>query len=601
MPKSIDAGKSDTPIEPTRPAIDALTLSVTVPHASLATQLGTLARAALASRARTALIVLSVLLVLVVITTAYGQVRLNRWNQPFYDALARRQLRQFVTQLGIFAVLAGTLLALNVAQRWLSEMFKLRLREGLVHDLVRTWMVPGRPFRLANAGSIGANPDQRMHEDARHFCELSADLAIGLLQASAVFLIFTSVLWKLSHGFDVHLGARTVVIPGYLVWASVLYSGSASLLSYWVGRSLVSRNAERYAREADLRFSLVRVNEHSDAIALAGGEANESRHITRDLDRVLAATRRLVTSLTNLTWITAGYGWLTLVAPILAAAPLYFNGSFSFGRLMMAASAFTQAQSSLRWFVDNFSSIADWRATLLRVAHFRSAAITTDTLYPIEHRIGLSDGGPPDRITIDDLKVVSPAGSTKLDERHVEIHAGERLLIAGEAGSGKTLLFRALAGLWPWGAGHVTRPQGAPITYMPRSVYLPPGTLREVLAYPHKTEHFSEQSFRYALNRLGLEHLTSLLDSTHRWDQELSEDAQRSLAFARVVLQTPRWLLIDEVLDSLDVSTLERITEILNIDLKESAVIHIGNPRPNSRMYTRAVHLVPSRATTSMA
>ncbi len=187
-------------------------------------------------------------------------------------------------------MLAGALLILNVAQRWLGEMLKLRLRQGLVHDLIQNWLAPGRAFRLANAGSIGVNPDQRMHEDARHLTELSADLGIGLLQSSILLATFVKILWSLSTDFAFHVAGRILAIPGYMVWAAVVYSGSASLLSYWVGRSLIDRNAERYAREADLRFSLVRVNEHIDAVALSAGEADEARRIDLDLAAVLAAT-----------------------------------------------------------------------------------------------------------------------------------------------------------------------------------------------------------------------------------------------------------------------------------------------------------------------
>ena len=271
----------------------------------------------------------------------------------------------------MFGVIAGALLVLNVLQRWLAETIKLRLREGLTLDLVGLWMHPRRAFRLASAGPIGVNPDQRMHEDARRLTELSADLGIGLLQAAILLATFVSVLWALSADFAFVVRGRAVSIPGYMVWAGILYAGSASLLSYRVGRNLVRRNAERYAREAELRFSLVRVNEHLDAISLAGGEAEEARRIKLNLAAVLAAMRGLVIGHTNLTWVTAGYGWLKIVAPILVASPLYFSGGLTFGGLMMAAGGFMQVQSSLRWFVDNFGTIADWRATLLRIASFR--------------------------------------------------------------------------------------------------------------------------------------------------------------------------------------------------------------------------------------
>src|SRR5882757_1533719 len=261
---------------------------------------------------RNALLLLGTALFLVIVATAYGQIRLNSWNQPFYDALSRRNVGQFLTQLGVFAVIGGALLSLNVGQKWLGETLKLKLRLGLAHDLIRNWMQPGRAFRLANAGAIGVNPDQRMHEDARHLTELSADLGVGLLQASILLATFVDVLWRLSSDFVFHVEGRHFVIPGYMVWAAILYSGSASLLSYWVGRGLINRNADRYAREADLRFSLVRVNEHVDAIALARGEADEARRLELDVAAVLAASKRIVMGLTNLTWVTAGYGRFTL-------------------------------------------------------------------------------------------------------------------------------------------------------------------------------------------------------------------------------------------------------------------------------------------------
>jgi putative ATP-binding cassette transporter len=538
---------------------------------------------------------LSGALFLVIAATAYGQIRLNNWNQPFYDALSRHDFAQFLVQLGVFGLIAGALLVLNVAQRWLGETLKLRLRQGLVRDLTENWLQPGRAFRLSLAGPMGVNPDQRMHEDARHLTELSADLGVGLLQSSILLVTFVKVLWSLSTDFVFRLGDSHFEIPGYMVWAAIVYSGSASLLSYWVGRSLIDRNAQRYAREADLRFSLVRVNEHIDAIALSAGEADEARRIQVDLAAVLAATGRLVTGLANLTWITAGYGWFTLVAPILVAAPLYFAGNISFGGLMMASGAFIQVQSSLRWFVDNFSAIADWRATLLRVASFRRAVIDTDVLHDTECRIAVV-AGDPGKISIDDLEIASPAGATMLAEKKIEIKAGERVLIVGESGTGKTLLFRALAGLWPWGAGQVTRPKGEEILYMPRTPYLPPGTLREVLAYPSRTEAFEATAYANALVRLKLDRLVPLLDVSRRWDHELSEDEQQTLAFARVVLHAPPWVLMDEVLDALDEDARQGILDLFLKDLRHTGVIHIGRADAHDHFFSRVLHLVKDPA-----
>jgi putative ATP-binding cassette transporter len=555
-------------------------------------QIGLVVRTIFSSPAARTITVLLGALVLVVAATAYGQIRLNSWNKPFYDALSRRDLRDFLFQLGVFFLIAGFLLTVNVAQRWLVETLELRLREGLVLGLLHDWMLPRRAFWLANAGPMGVNPDQRIHEDARKLCELSADLLVGLLQASILLLTFSGVLWGLSKDFVFRVGDWDYTVPGFMVWAAILYASAGSLLSYFVGRSLIGRNAQRYAREADLRFSLVRVNEHVDDISLAAGEADEKRRIKLHLANVLAATQRIVRGHANLTWVTAGFGWITIVAPILVAAPLYFNGKVSFGGLMMAAGAFSQAQSSLRWFIDNFSAIADWRATLLRVANFRHALIGIHEPSGFESRIDYTEG-EPGVISIDDLEIVSAANTDMLKERRVVVTAGERVLILGAPGTGKTQLFRALAGLWPWGSGRIVRPTGQQIFYLPRGTpYMPRGSLREVLAYPLKAESFESSAATRALYRLGLERLAPLLDTTRRWDRELSQDEQLCLAVARIVLQSPPWVLIDGTFGSLDDDVLDLVIDVFSNELQRTGIIHVGGPGQAHPLFTRALHLV---------
>lgn len=563
--------------------------------AGLLPQLGMMIRALMTSAVRNTLFLLGGLIFLVIVATAYGQIRLNRWNQPFYDALAHRDFHGFMMQLGVFGVIAGGLLILNVIQRWLAEMLKLKLRQGLVQDLVNEWLRPHRAYRLNKVGPVGVNPDQRMHEDARKLCELSSDLGAGLLLASIMFVSFAGILWRLSRDFVFRVGDTDYGVPGFMVWAAVLYALLGSLVSYWVGGSLINRNSDRYAREADLRFSLVRVNEHLDGISLAGGEPDERRRIDLHIDNVLKATRRIVTGLTNLTWVTAGFGWITLVAPILVAAPVYFAGKISFGGLMMAAQAFTQAQTSLRWFVDNFSQIADWRATLLRVASFRYALTHAEELQEFDSRINYADG-EPGTITINNLRIVSSAGWDLLKERNVVVRAGERVLVVGAPGTGKTLLFRALAGLWPWGAGDIGQPKNESIVYLPRGTpYLPRGTLREVMAYPSKVENFATDAFSTALARLGLEHLESQLDVTVRWDRELSQDEQVSLAFARIVLQRPAWVLVDDTFGSLDDATLERVTDVFANELANTGLINVGRAaQARDPFFSQVLHLVKS-------
>ena len=347
---------------------------------NLFAQIKRMAGAFWAARERNQLLLLCAGLVIVVAATAAMQIRLNAWNRPFYDALTHKDIPGFVRQLVVFAELAAVLLVLNVSQVWLNQTSRVVLRQGLVHDLLNEWLKPTRAFRLSNAGPIGQNPDQRLHADAQHLTELMTDLGIGLLQATLLLLSFIGVLWVLSQHMVVPFAGHRLQVPGYMVWCALLYAGTASFLSWRVGRPLITLDAERYAREADMRFALVRANEEIEGITIYGGESDEKDHLNQVFATVLEVSRRIVGATTQLTWITAGYGWFTIVAPILVAAPSYLTGEMSFGELMVAVGAFNQVQTSLRWFVDNFSTIADWRATLLRVASFRGAVATMDSL-----------------------------------------------------------------------------------------------------------------------------------------------------------------------------------------------------------------------------
>ncbi|MER2536351.1 MAG: ABC transporter ATP-binding protein/permease [Rhizobiaceae bacterium] len=525
---------------------------------------------------------------LVIVAIAFGTVLLNRWNQPFYDALERRSVDDFLRQLLVFAQIAGALLLMNVLQTWLNQTLHLKLREGLTIDLVGEWMKPRRAFRLASAGSIGVNPDQRLHEDARHLSDLSADLGIGLMQSTVLLVSFVGVLWGISSGFVFHVGGRSFAIPGYMVWAAFLYAGVASSISWLAGRPLIRLQSERYAREAEFRFSLMRVNEHVDAISLAGGEQDERRRLELDLGSVMDAARQIVRAVVRLTWFTAGYGWVTVVAPIVIASPVYFAGDLSFGGLMMAAAAFTQVHASLRWFVDNIGGIADWRATLLRVASFRSALLKLDTLHDVEQRIAF-DTADDERMVLEDIAVASQEGCTRLSEDRVEVRPGEHVLFSGRPGSGKTLFFRAVAGLWPWGKGRILLPKGQTITFIPAMPYVPPGTLREALTYPRGAQEFTEAALTEALEAVGLEKLSGRLSRVGRWERELTADDLRLLSFARLILHKPRWVVIDEALDMLRGNARAQVIAALARAVPDAAIVNIG--LLNGEFFTRTVKL----------
>ncbi|MBN9027858.1 MAG: ABC transporter ATP-binding protein/permease, partial [Rhizobiales bacterium] len=402
------------------------------------------------SSGRPTFVLLSVGIVTVIIATAGMQVVLNRWNSPFYNAIETRNFSSFLYYLMVFFGIAGVLLVLNVAQTWLAQMITLQSRQWLTRDLIAQWMAPRRLVLLGDAGDIGINPDQRVHEDARHLAELSAGLGIGLFQSTLLLISFVGVLWVLSSGVVLHVGDYSFSIPGYMVWCALIFALTGSWVSWRVGRPLIGIGVERYAREADLRFAMVQVNENANGIVLNAGEADEKRRLDDELGRVIEVMRRFVNSLARLTWVTAGYGWIGLVAPIVIAAPAYFGGTLSFGELMMVVGAFNQVQNSLRWFVDNFSSIADWRATLARVMTFRQALVTLEQPRSSGERIEY-DLEPLGNLELDHVAVDWTGQRAVLDETSVEIAPGDRVLIIDRTGAAHGALFSALAGLWPWG------------------------------------------------------------------------------------------------------------------------------------------------------
>ena len=559
--------------------------------ASALTQLLSLFRALRASSNRRRLGLLAIGIVVVICANAAGQIRLNVWQRDFFNALEQRQLIAFADQLLVFAIIAGGLLVLVVAQTWLKEMLQVRLREWLTYDLLDQWLAPKRAYLLGFAGEIGINPDQRIHQDAQHLTELTTILAIGLLQSSLLLVSFVGVLWVLSDQVMFNVGERSVSIPGYMVWCALAYSLGGSLLAWRLGRPLVPLNAERYAREADLRFALVRVNEHADGIALHGGETDERRMLDEPVDRVVTVMVRLASGLARLTWVTSGYGWLAIVVPIIVAAPGYFDGELSFGALMMVVGAFNQVQSSLRWFVDNLAQIADWRATLLRIVAFRDALPAVDTIGEEAGRIALVETGS-DQLVLEDVELALPEACATLDQARVEVNPGEHVQILGKPGMGKSTLFRALAGMWPWGAGTIQLPPPTAMMFMPQRPYLPPGTLRAAVTYPAAPERFDDAAVRAALERVDLGQLTPALDRTERWDRQLSLDEQQRLAFARLLLHAPRWVFVDDAIGTLDEEHRRLVLSIFERELPGTTVIRLGRDAAPDGFWDRIVHMV---------
>lgn len=562
---------------------------------SAAAESGTLLRALWHSSHRLRIALFASGIVAVLLGNMAGQLRLNSWNGAFFDAVAQRSLSGLTHQLLIFVVIIAALLTLVVAQTWLQQMLKVRLREWLTQHLLEKWLVPGRPYRFGLAGPIGANPDQRIEEDARKLTELSASLAVGLLQAVLLLVSFIGMLWVLSDRLVFSVDGVHFTIPGYMVWCAVAYAGIGSLLAWRVGRPLIGLNAELYAKEAELRFALVRVSESAESIGLVRGEQDERRQLNGTLDRVIGSMKQLSGALSGLTWITSGYGWIAIVVPIVVALPGYFSGGVTLGGLMMVVGAFNQVQSSLRWFVDQFPSIADWRATLHRVSAFKAAVEkldeidkTVDTISLVEH--------VEDMLAFESVSVLTADGRVVIAEATVDVVPGERVLIVGESGIGKSTLFRAVAGLWPWGSGTIRLPNRNSTMFMPQRPYLPLGTMRAAIAYPDPADAFPTADVAAVMRRVGLKEFIPALDRTARLDNILSLGQQQLVGFARLLLHRPTWVFLDEATSALDEFSQRRVMSVFDNELRNSSLLSIGHRPGLEAFHTRTLHLVRTPA-----
>ncbi len=552
-----------------------------------------------ASPVRRHLVMLAIALLIIIIATTYATYRLNEWNGPFYDALERRDMAGFLKQLGVFAIIAFCLTLLNVIQTWLNQITALKMREGLARDLANVWLTPGRALKLAGAGSIANNPDQRLHEDTRILAENTTALAIGLVNSTILLGSFIGVLWAISTDFGFNIAGHHVVIPGYMLWATILYALTGSVLSNVVGSMLARLNADRYAREADLRSALVRANENLKPITLARGEPSELARVQDAIGGVLDMLRKLAWALTNLTWVSSGFGWLALVAPIIIASPMYFSGELTFGGLMMAVGAFNQVNTALRWYVQNFSVIADWRATLARVSFFRNALLMADASAQEGAVITYKHGAETDGLSVKGVEVYgepdrgADGHGIKLKEDGFSVDPGEKVMVNGDPGTDRHLFFQALAGIWPWGKGEILLPQADGMIMMPQEGYLPSAKLRDVMTYPSGIPDVTDDALKAALLQVGLDRYVEQLDKVERWDRVLDKEEEAALQVANAVLRKPDWLIMDDVLEGLEPEVRVQLISVLE-GLEGTALVYVGRSEDfANRFKPKIYHVAP--------
>ncbi|MGH6683217.1 MAG: ABC transporter ATP-binding protein/permease, partial [Pseudolabrys sp.] len=398
------------------------------------------------------------------------------------------------------------------------------------------------------------------------------------------------VLWKLSGALTIPIGSVSLTIPGYMVWYAILFAAAGSWLTWRVGGSLVGLNARRFQRESALRFALVQVNQQADEIAHHHREQSETLRLGVELDSVLVVMRRMVTATARVTWVTAGYGWIAIIAPLIIAAPSYFGGRLSFGELMMVVGGFFQVNQSLRWFVDNFSRVAEWGATLLRVMSFREALLNSETRLDGEDRISKSEHST-DKLQLEGVEVAKPGEKAVLDQHEIDVVPGDRIHIVDKTRSGRNPLLAALAGLWPWGSGKVRTPPDMKMMFLKRQPYFPPGSLRAALTFPAEPSAVPDRDIKAALERVELGRLSNSLDRVAQWGLDLTDDEQVRIGVVRLLLHRPSWIFAEHVFGALADDHRDLISSIFANELSQSAIISIGRHAPPDDLYPKVIHL----------
>ena len=482
--------------------------------------------------------------------SVYMAVLFNDWYGRFYDALQQKQEAVFWTEIGTFSYLAFIAIVVAVYRFYLTQLLEMNWRKWMTAYYMQRWLQGNAFYRMElnrySPGDLAApdNPDQRISEDVNGFTAQTVGLSMGFLNACVTLASFVGILWGLSGAFAFSFNGSQYTIPGFMVWMAVLYCLVGSVLTHYIGRRQIQLNFEQQRREADYRHHMMRVREYSESIALDQGQPVEQAHLHTRFLSVLSNYLNLIKAQKNLIWFTSFFGQAAVIFPMIVAAPRFFSGAIQLGDLMRINSAFGRVQDSLSWFVDNYSSLAAWRATVDRLTSFDdgiSIAGAANTQLTQTSSNGLS---------VEALDVSLPDTTRLLAATTLHAEAGDRILLRGPSGSGKSTLFRTLAGIWPYARGAVARPDNA--MFIPQRPYFPHGPLREALAYPEPATRYSDAAMQQALQDALLPGLVTELDRVDAWGQKLSGGEQQRLAIARVLLKQPAWVFADEATSALD-------------------------------------------------
>jgi len=517
----------------------------------------------------------------------YILVLLNQWNNSFYNALQNYDKNAYWSLLGRFGMLAFIHIAIAVYATYLQKMLQIKWRKWMTNHYLDKWMHNQAYYKMQIFENKTDNPDQRISEDINQFVALTLNLSLGFLKQITALSAFIIILWDLSGVITLPIGSANLSIHGYMVWFSLLYALVGTYLTVKIGKPLVRLNYDQQRYEANFRFSMVRLRENSESIAFYSGEKPEKAGFIVQFEQVFKNYWSLMNYEKRLTWFTSGYGQLAIIFPFLLAAPRYLSGTIQLGGLMQTASAFGRVQDALSFFIDGYTTIAQWQAVVKRLLGFVEHMQAVDDLN-VDTNITTVN---TNYLTIKNLTVALPNGKTLIQAIDLQVSGGEKLLITGASGCGKSTFMRTISGIWPFGKGVILFPQGQTRLFLPQRPYLPLGSLKKAILYPKNNLVLNEEEIIRIMKECQLGNFITKLNDIDDWSRILSLGEQQRLAFARVLLIKPEWVFLDEATSALDEPTEKMMYDLLVEQLPHAAIISIGHRNTLVNYHQRKLHL----------